>query len=66
VKASLFRLRGFAGTGSVCPSCGGETMGAPAPVLLRPLLGLFRLRYRWCRACLRQWIALPARERSGS
>jgi hypothetical protein len=56
VKASLFKLRGYAGAGSLCPSCGGETMTAHSPVLLRPVLSLLRLRIRWCRACLRQWI----------
>jgi hypothetical protein len=32
-------------------------MSSRPPVVLRPVLRLFRLRYRWCRACLRQWIA---------
>jgi len=57
LTGSFFRLRGFAGAGSHCPSCGGETMIARPPLLLRPLLTFFDLRYRWCRACLRQWIA---------
>jgi formate dehydrogenase maturation protein FdhE len=57
VKGSLFKLRGFAGAESICPSCGGETMRASPPLFLRPVLPLLGLRYRWCRACLRQWIA---------
>jgi formate dehydrogenase maturation protein FdhE len=57
VNGSLFRLRGYAGKKSICPACGGETMSSRAPALLRPVLRLFNLRYRWCRACLRQWIA---------
>lgn len=32
-------------------------MSSRAPALLRPLIHLFNLRYRWCRTCLRQWIA---------
>jgi hypothetical protein len=31
-------------------------MGSRAPAVLRPLLRVFGLRYRWCRACLREWI----------
>jgi hypothetical protein len=31
-------------------------MRAAPPLVLRPVLGLLHLRYRWCRTCLRQWI----------
>ncbi len=57
MKGSLFRLRGYTGSRSHCPRCGGETMRTREPAVLRPLLLLFNLRYRWCRACLREWIA---------
>jgi len=57
VKGSLLKLRGYARAGASCPTCGGETMSAPSPAVLRPVLSLLHLRFRWCRACLRQWLA---------
>ena len=55
------RLRGIlVNRGMRCPVCGEETMRKSAPFLLRPMLALTmgRLGYRWCRRCLREWIAV--------
>ncbi len=56
MHGNLFRLRGFA-TSRTCPACGGETMRTDASGALDALLIVVRLRRRWCRRCLRQWIA---------
>jgi hypothetical protein len=56
MHGKLFKLRGFA-TGRTCPACGGETMRTDVYGALDTLLAVVRLRRRWCRRCLRQWIA---------
>ncbi len=56
MQGKLYKLRGFA-TSRTCPACGGETMRTDASGALDALLIVVRLRRRWCRRCLRQWIA---------
>jgi hypothetical protein len=56
MHGNLFKLRGYA-SGRTCPACGGETMRTEVYGVLDTLLRVANLRRRWCRRCLRQWIA---------
>jgi hypothetical protein len=56
MHGKLYMLRGFA-TRRTCPICGGETMRTEGYGALDTLLSVVKLRRRWCRRCLRQWIA---------
>ncbi|HET6231494.1 MAG TPA: hypothetical protein VFE05_15580 [Longimicrobiaceae bacterium] len=60
---SLFKLRGIIlNAGRACPACGAETMRTEAPLGLKTPLRLTGGHYRFCRRCLRCWIAYGARE----
>ena len=59
MTASIFKLRGFA-LGRSCPWCGNETMRTAIRGPVGWLLRSIGLRCRWCRRCLRQWVAPAA------
>jgi hypothetical protein len=56
MHGNILRLRGYSST-RTCPRCGSETMRVVDRGGLDSLLRVLHLRRRWCRRCLRQWIA---------